>query len=96
MAATRKSARRRTGKKKTTAAKRGAPARARARKRSSSKAARSRAGSVQRATPKLKRKAKRGLRIAKEGLDTVREAGGRAWQALRAKTTRIVDDVKES
>jgi hypothetical protein len=95
MAATRKSAKRGTGKKKSTAAKRRSPARASTRKQSSGKAARRRAGSVQRASPKLKRRGQRGLQIAKEGLDTVREAGGRAWQALRATTTRIVDDVKE-
>jgi hypothetical protein len=92
MAATRKSAKRRTGKKKATGAK---PAkRATRRKRSSTKRA-SRSRAARGAVPKLKRKARRGLGMAKEGLDTVREAGGKAWQALRATTTQIIDNVRE-
>jgi hypothetical protein len=92
MAATRKSAKRRRGQKKATGAK---PAkRATGRKRSSTKSA-SRSRAARGSVPKLKRKARRGLGIAKEGLDTVRAAGGKAWKALRARTTQIMDNVRD-
>lgn len=94
MAATRKSAKRRTGKRKATGAKRAAPKRASGRKRSSTKSAK-RSRRVRVSAPKLKRKARRGLKVAKEGLDTVREVGDKAWQALRATTTQIIDNVRD-
>jgi hypothetical protein len=94
MAATRKSAKRRTGKRKATGSKRAAPKRASGRKRASTKSAK-RSRRVRVSAPKLKRKARRGLKVAKEGLDTVRAAGGKAWQTLRATTTQIIDNVRE-
>jgi hypothetical protein len=94
MAATRKSAKGRTGKKKATATKRAAPKRAASRKRSPTKKA-SRSGRVRAAGPKLKRTARRGLGKAKEGLDTVREVGGKAWQVLRTTTTQIMDNMRD-
>jgi hypothetical protein len=94
MAATRKSAKRRTGKKKATGAKRATPKRATGRKRSSTKSA-SRSRRARISVPKLKRKARRGLGMAKEGLDTVREVGGKAWQSIRATTTHIIDNVRD-
>jgi hypothetical protein len=94
MAATRKSAKRRTAKKTATGAKRAARKRATGRKRSSTKSARrSRSGRV--SVPKLKRKARRGLGMAKEGLDTVRKAGGKAWKTLKSTTTQIIDNVRD-
>jgi hypothetical protein len=91
MATTRKSTKR-AGKKRSGAK------RASARKRSTRKAA-SRRGTkatkrgARKAT--LKRRAKKGLRVAREGLDTVRQAGERTWDVLKSTTSQVVEGVKE-
>ncbi len=91
MATTRKSTKR-AGKKR-----RGAK-RASAKKRSTRKTA-SRRGTkaAKRGSrkPTLKRRAKKGLRVAREGLDTVRQAGERTWEVLKSTTSQVVDGVRE-
>jgi hypothetical protein len=99
MAPTRKSAKR-AGKKRSGAR------RASAKKRSTRKAA-SRRGTKTakrgaRKTAKrgarkatLKRRAKEGLRAARGGIDTVREAGERTWDVLKSTTSQVVEGVKD-
>ncbi|HEY9015745.1 MAG TPA: hypothetical protein VIM84_11855 [Gemmatimonadales bacterium] len=86
MASTRKSAKRSSRKKgKTTK-------RAAARKRPARKAAARRRG---KASGTLKRRAKRGLAVAREGIDTVRQAGERTWETLKSTTAHVVEGVRE-
>lgn len=90
MAATRKSAKRAAGKKRKSAK------RSSAKKRSARKAAPK--GRARRRVPKtaaLKRTAKKGLRAAREGIDTVREAGEKTWGVLKSTTTQVVEGVKD-
>jgi hypothetical protein len=92
MAPTRKSAKRTTGKKRS-GAKRSAktrPARKAASKRRAKKVG---ARAVKKSN--LKRKAKKGLRVAREGLDTVRQAGEKTWQVLKSTTTQVMDGVRD-
>jgi hypothetical protein len=92
MAATRKSAKR-AAKKKRAGAKRGS-----AKKRPVRKAASRRAGKTRRTgarrTAKLKGKAKKGLKVAREGLDTVKEAGEKTWDILKSTTSQVVEGVR--
>jgi hypothetical protein len=91
MAPTRKSAKR-AGKKRSGAK------RASAKKRPSRKAASKRSTkTVKRArkTSPLKRRAEQGLKAARGGLDTVREAGERTWEVLKSTTSQMVEGVKD-
>jgi hypothetical protein len=92
MAGSRKSARR------TGAKKRGAK-RAATKKRAVRKAAtkrRTRAGrSKTTGTGKLKRKAAKGLRAARGGINTVRKAGEKTWEVLKSTTTQVVEGVRD-
>jgi hypothetical protein len=44
---------------------------------------------------KLKKTASRGLRLAREGLQSVRQAGGKAWEAVKDTTTQMVENVRD-
>lgn len=86
MATTRK----RTGKKRPAAKRSSAkkrPVRKAATKRGSKKR-------VSRATS-LKRKARKGLRVARGGINTVRQAGEKTWEALKSTTAQVVEGVKD-
>jgi hypothetical protein len=83
MAATRKSPKRAAAKKRP-AAKRQSP-----KKKKKSKAAAPKA-------TKLKRKARKGLKAARGGIDTVLQAGGKTWKTLKSTTAQVVEGVKET
>jgi hypothetical protein len=94
MAATRKSAKRAAGKKRKSAK------RSSAKKRPTRKTAAK--GRARRRVPKaaaLKRTAKRtarkGLQAAREGIDTVRQAGEKTWGVLKSTTTQVVEGVRD-
>ena len=102
MAPTRKSAKR-AGKKRS-GAKRASAKRASAKKRPTRKAATRKAASRRRSpkttkrstrTLALKRRAEQGLKAARGGLDTVKEAGERTWEVLKSTTSHVVEGVKE-
>jgi hypothetical protein len=90
MAATRKSAKRSAAKKRATA------------KRSSSKKQAARKSTAKRRGKKsaalktagLKRQARKGLKAARGGLDSVIEAGGKTWETLKTTTASVVEGVK--
>jgi hypothetical protein len=91
MAATRKSAKRSAAKKRATA------------KRSSKKQAPrkppAKRGGKKSAAPKtagLRRQARKGLKAARGGLDSVLEAGGKTWKTLKTTTTSVMEGVKET
>jgi hypothetical protein len=90
MATTRKPAKRSTRKKAapTRRAASGGKPRKRTAKKSASKAKASK-------NLKLKGTAGRGLRLAKEGLQSVRQAGGKAWEAVKDTTTQMVENVRD-
>jgi hypothetical protein len=46
-------------------------------------------------TTKLQRKARRGLRAARGGIDTVRQAGEKTWEALKSTTAQVVEGVRD-
>ena len=91
MAATRKSAKRSAAKKRAAA------------KRPSSKKQPARKSTTKRrgkksATPKttgLKRQARKGLKAARGGLDSVLEVGGKTWKSLKSTTTNVMGGVVE-
>jgi hypothetical protein len=91
MASTRKSPKR-SSRKKGKSAKRAA-----ARKRPARKAASKRRKTARRGTRSvaLKRRAKRGLKVAREGIDTVRQAGERTWETLKSTTAQVVEGVRD-
>jgi hypothetical protein len=102
MAPTRKTAKRKGGKKRAgakraSARKRTSSAKKRtsSAKRPSRKTASKRAGRRTTRTTTLKRRAKQGLQAARGGLETVREAGERTWEALRSTTSQVVEGVKD-
>jgi hypothetical protein len=82
--------------KKRTGKKRRATDRSSAKKRPVRKAATKRGSKrrVSRATS-LKRKARKGLRAARGGIDTVRQAGEKTWKALKSTTAQVVEGVKD-
>ena len=91
MAPTRKSAKR-AGKKRSRTK------RASAKKRPTRKAASRRSAKTTRRarkTSSLKRRARQGLRAARGGLDTVRQAGERTWEVLKSTTSQVVEGVKD-
>ncbi len=90
MAATRKSPQRSGSKKRSTAKKKGAS-------KASTKSSRSRTKKVGRSRTKLlQRSAKKGLGAARDGFDSVLEAGGKTWRTLKNTTALMVEGVKES
>lgn len=90
MAATRKSTKRAAGKKRSSAK------RSSTKKRPTRKAAsRGRTKSRALKTTTLKRNARKGLRAAKGGIDTVRQAGEKTWEALKSTTAHVVEGVRE-
>jgi hypothetical protein len=91
MAATRKSAKRSPAKKRA-AAKRPSPTKKPVRKSSSKR--RSKKTPASKATG-LKRQAKKGLKAARGGLDSVMQAGGKTWKSLKSTTANVVEGVVE-
>jgi hypothetical protein len=92
MAATRKSAKRRAAKKGARAKRppsKKQPARKSTSKRRAKKSAAPR-------TISLKRRAKRGLKAARGGLDSVLQAGEKTWETLRSTTVNVMEGVKET
>jgi hypothetical protein len=92
MAATRKSAKRGAAKKRA-AAKRPSSRKSPARKSTAKRGARKSAGAK---TSGLKRKARKGLKAARGGLNTVIQAGGKTWRSLKSTTAQVVEGVKGS
>ena len=43
----------------------------------------------------LKRRAEQGLRAARGGINTVRQAGERTWDVLKSTTSQVVEGVRE-
>lgn len=89
MAATRKSAKRTAGKKRSSA------------KRSSAKKSTGGKASSKRRTKgpakkvgKLKKKARKAVRAARGPINTVLDAGGKTWEALKSTTAQMVEGVK--
>jgi hypothetical protein len=80
MAATRKSTKRTAGKKRSSAK------RSSTKKRPKSKALK---------TTALKRKARKGLRAAKGGIESVRQAGEKTWETLKSTTAQVVEGVRD-
>jgi hypothetical protein len=80
MAATRKSTKRTAGKKKRPARK---------------PASRGRTKSKVLKTTTLKRKARKGLRAAKGGIETVKQAGERTWETLKSTTAQVVEGMRD-
>jgi hypothetical protein len=92
MASTRKSTKRTAGTKRRGAKR--APKKRSARKAPSKR--RAEPGSPRPTkTTRLKRKAKKGLRAAREGLDRVRQVGEKTWEALKSTTGQVIDDVRD-
>jgi hypothetical protein len=90
MAATRKSTKRTAGKKRSSA-KRSARKKRPARKTASSGRTKSKALK----TTTLKRTARKGLRAAKGGIETVRQAGEKTWETLKSTTAQVVEGVRD-
>jgi hypothetical protein len=90
MAATRKSAKKSASTKRT-AAKKKRTGKATAR---SSRSKAKKPGSSR--TTALQRRARKGLGAAREGFDSVLEAGGKTWRSLKNTTALVVEGVKES
>jgi hypothetical protein len=92
MAATRKSAKRSAAKKRTVAKRPSSkkkPARKSAPKRRAKKTTASK-------TTGLKRQAKKGLKAARGGFDSVMQAGEKTWETLKTTTASVVEGVKET
>jgi hypothetical protein len=99
MAATRKSTKRSkgkraTGKKRVSSKRSGARKSAKSRSRKTTAKRLSKAGTA-RATS-LKRTARQGLRAARDGIDTVKLAGEKTWEALKSTTAQVVEGVKDT
>jgi hypothetical protein len=82
MAATKKSAKR-------SARKKGPATKRQSAKKKKSKAAAPKAS-------QLKRRARKGLKAARGGIDTVLQAGGKTWETLKSTTAQVVEGVKET
>lgn len=66
-----------------------------ARKAASKRRGRAKAGKRSSAKSSLKRQAKKGLRVAKGGIKTVRQAGERTWEVLKSRTAQVVEGVRD-
>jgi hypothetical protein len=96
MAATKKPPKRSPAKKRT-AAKGTAAKRASAKKQPARKTS-SKGRSKKSGTPKasgLKRQAKKGLKAARGGLDSVLQAGEKTWETLKTTTANVMEGVVE-
>jgi hypothetical protein len=93
MAATRKSAKRGAAKKASKAAKRPSAKKKAARKRSSKSSSRK---ATRPSATRLKRQARKGLKAARGGLNTVLKAGGKTWKTLKSTTAQVVEGVKDT
>jgi hypothetical protein len=91
MAATRKSA------KRSAAKKRAAAKRPSSKKKPSPKSATKRRAKKRTASKAtgLKRRAKKGLKAARGGLDTMMHAGERTWESLKSTTSNVMGGVVE-
>jgi hypothetical protein len=92
MATTRKPAKRST-RKKAAAPTRRAAAGGKSHKRTGGKKSTRKAKASK--NLKLKGTARRGLRLAREGLQSVRQVGGKAWEAVKDTTTQMVENVRD-
>lgn len=94
MAPTRKSAKRTAGKKRS--AKRGSTRNRTVRKSTARRGTKSRgARTEKKKSLNLRKGAKKGLQVARSGIDTVREAGDKAWSALKSTTAQVVEGVRD-
>jgi hypothetical protein len=75
--------------------KRGSAKRSSAKKRPAKAAAKRRTKSKATKTRSLKKTARKGLRAARGGIKTVRQAGEKTWEALRSTTAQVVEGVKD-
>jgi hypothetical protein len=90
MAATRKTPKRSASKKRPNAKKKGSS-------KTSAKSARTKTKKGGRGkTTALQRRARKGLGAARDGFDSVLEAGGKTWRTLKKTTTLMVEGMKES
>ena len=89
MAPTRKRSARKRSRAKGSSAKKRPVRKAGSRRRTKGAAKRSSAKSS------LKRQARKGIRAAKGGLKTVRQAGERTWEVLKSTTAQVVEGVKD-
>ncbi|MEP7228297.1 MAG: hypothetical protein ABI785_13095 [Gemmatimonadales bacterium] len=91
MAATRKSA------KRSAAKKRAAAKRPSSKKQSSRKSSPKRRGKQSPApkTTSLKRRAKKGLKAARGGLDSVLQVGEKTWESLKSTTANVMEGMVE-
>lgn len=95
MAATRKSSKRTAGKKRA-GAKRTSAKKRPVRKAASKRGAKSSGTKARKKkAANLRRTAAKGLKAARGGLDTVRQAGDKAWGALKSTTAQVVEGVKD-
>lgn len=93
MVATKKSAKR--GAAKTgPAAKRKSGKKKKSAGRSASKRAANKAAAPK--TTRLKRQARKGLKAARSGINTVLQAGGKTWKTLKSTTAHVAEGVKET
>jgi hypothetical protein len=90
MAATKKSAKRSAAKKSP--AKRQSAKKKPARKSGSKRSAKKAAPKATRIT----RQARKGLKAARGGIDTVLQAGGKTWKTLKSTTAQVVEGVKDT
>jgi hypothetical protein len=94
MAATKKSSKRSAGKKRS-AAKRSTARKRPKRKTAAKRRTKARATKATNLKRTAKRTARKGLRAAQGGIDTVRQAGGKTWEALKSTTAQVVEGVRE-
>ena len=90
MAATRKSAKR-SAAKKSAAAKRPSSKKKAVRKSTSKRRTKKSASK----TTGLKRQARKGLKVARGGFDSVMQAGEKTWKGLKSTTTNVMEGVVE-
>lgn len=88
MAATRKSAKRTAGRKRSSAK------RSSAKKSAGRKAASKRRTKGTRKAGSLKKRARKAVRAARGQINTVLDAGGKTWEALKSTTAQVVEGVK--
>lgn len=90
MAATTKSAKQSAGKKRSTTTRKGSGRTAKKSARSTSKKPGRKKATL------LERKARKGLGAARDGFDSVLEAGSKTWRTLKKTTTLMMEGVKET
>jgi hypothetical protein len=99
MAATKKSTKRSKGKrargKKRASAKR-SPARKSARSGARKTTSKRRTKAATARAAGLKRTARQGLRAARDGIDTVKQAGEKTWEVLKSTTAQVVEGVRDT